>query len=140
MRYCAQRTAVMLALATTAAGATLHKVPLYGMDSSLSSPPPNRLGWLVAEQWSAQPRAISSPHSHGITLTGSSRVFLGDNVMDSMEAAEWSQIAYRKLDLLGKTLSFDIDLSKVGCGCNAAVYLVGMEAPGATSSQVSGAS
>ena len=88
MRYCAQRTAVMLALATTAAGATLHKVPLYGMDSSLSSPPPNRLGWLVAEQWSAQPRAISSPHSHGITLTGSSRVFLGDNVMDSMEAAE----------------------------------------------------
>ena len=60
--------------------------------------------------------------------------------MDSMGAAEWSQIAYRKLDLLGKTLSFDIDLSKVGCGCDAAVYLVGMEAPGATSSQVSGAS
>ena len=31
-----------------------------------------------------------------------------------------------KIPLLGKTLSYDVDLTNVGCGCNAAFYLVQM--------------
>ena len=37
--------------------------------------------------------------------------------------------AYLELSLLGKALSFSVDLSHVSCGCNAAMYLTGM--PGA---------
>ena len=32
--------------------------------------------------------------------------------------------------MLGSILSFTVDLSGVGCDCNAAVYLVQMDAPG----------
>ena len=37
--------------------------------------------------------------------------------------ADWGGGAFK---LAGKTLSFSIDLSGAGCGCNAAVYLVAM--------------
>ena len=47
---------------------------------------------------------------------------------------EWSQINYEKLDLLGKTLSYTVDVSKVDCGCNAALYLVAMDRPTSFSS------
>ena len=42
------------------------------------------------------------------------------------------QVSYQKLFLLGSILSFTVDLSGVGCDCNAAVYLVQMDAPGQT--------
>ena len=45
----------------------------------------------------------------------------------------WQEVSYRKLRLLDKKLEFTIDLSNVGCGCNAAAYLVEM---GDTSSSV----
>ena len=47
---------------------------------------------------------------------------------------EWSQISYEKLDLLGKTLSYTVDVSEVDCGCNAALYLVAMDKPTSFSS------
>ena len=40
------------------------------------------------------------------------------------------QVSYQKLFLLGSILSFTVDLSGVGCDCNAAVYLVQMDTPG----------
>jgi hypothetical protein len=45
------------------------------------------------------------------------------------EQRRWSSIKYHKLQLLGKTLHWTLDLSQVGCGCNAALYLVAMHAP-----------
>ena len=36
---------------------------------------------------------------------------------------------YEHLRLLGKTLRWTVDVSQVGCGCNAALYLVGMGQP-----------
>ena len=41
----------------------------------------------------------------------------------------WDAVEYEKLFLLDRSLSFTIDLSSVGCGCNAAVYLVAMDKP-----------
>ena len=42
----------------------------------------------------------------------------------------WSSISYKTLDLRGKSLRWTTDISRVGCGCNAALYLVAMPAAG----------
>ena len=47
----------------------------------------------------------------------------------------WSGSTYDKLRLLGKTLTWTVDLSRVGCGCNAALYLVSMTQPDSTGSR-----
>ena len=59
------------------------------------------------------------------TLHGSNREYL---VNDTSQHS-WAQVRYRHLNLLGKTLTFTVDVSGVGCGCNAALYLVGMKQP-----------
>ncbi|KAL3931307.1 MAG: hypothetical protein SGPRY_001178 [Prymnesium sp.] len=41
----------------------------------------------------------------------------------------WESVQYEKLFLLGRSVSFTVDLSSIGCGCNAAVYLVQMTNP-----------
>jgi cellulase len=47
--------------------------------------------------------------------------------MDTLEPGN-----FKNFSLLGKTLSYDIDVSTVGCSCNAALYFVSM--PGFTQS------
>ena len=42
---------------------------------------------------------------------------------------KWGAVAYQRLALLNRDLGFDVDLSGVQCGCNAAVYLVHMGLP-----------
>jgi hypothetical protein len=49
---------------------------------------------------------------------------------DVLTESASGDVAYRKFSLLDRALSFTIDLSAVGCGCNAAVYLVQMTEPG----------
>mmetsp|Transcript_123670 Transcript_123670/g.276241 ORF Transcript_123670/g.276241 Transcript_123670/m.276241 type:complete len:646 (-) Transcript_123670:81-2018(-) len=41
-------------------------------------------------------------------------------------AGHYDHKQYLALNLLGKTMSFTTDMSKSGCGCNAALYLVSM--------------
>ena len=48
---------------------------------------------------------------------------------------QWSELVYDKVRLLGKTLRWTADLSQVGCGCNAALYLVSMPQPSEHSSE-----
>lgn len=81
-------------------------------------------GAFVGETWSStKSRAIDA--GRGIAVIGSSRMFFSQpNV-----GKNWYDVKYEKLFLLGKSLSFDLDLSGVGCGCNAAVYLVQMTKP-----------
>lgn len=43
----------------------------------------------------------------------------------------YRQVPYAAWQLLGRSLSFTVDLSQAECGCNAAVYLVAMRNPAA---------
>ena len=109
----------------SSAAATLRKVPLHGVENGAEN---EVLGLMVAEEWAAAP-VVSLEQKSKIMLMGSSRAFLGSSSMSSYPAARWERIKYRKLHLLGHALKFSVDLSRVGCGCNAAVYLVAMNEP-----------
>ena len=56
-----------------------------------------------------------------ITLAGGGRVYLGDSEELKMDS-------YYMMPALGKRLSFDVDMSDVGCNCNGALYFVSMPA------------
>jgi hypothetical protein len=45
---------------------------------------------------------------------------------DECTAGKYDNKQYLALDLLGKVLSYSVDLSGAGCGCNAALYLTSM--------------
>ena len=62
-----------------------------------------------------------SVNGSAITLRGGGRVYLGNSETISINS-------YYQMNLLGKRLKFDVDLSQVGCNCNGALYLVQMPA------------
>ena len=41
-------------------------------------------------------------------------------------ARSWHEVQFRRVDLRGRTLDFEVDMSDVHCSTLAAVYLVGM--------------
>lgn len=58
-----------------------------------------------------------------LTLTGGGRVYLGESNSDA-----FSLNSFYMMPLLGKRLTFDLDMSQVGCNCNGALYVVSMPA------------
>ena len=60
---------------------------------------------------------------NGFTLRGGGRVYFAEKQGD-----DFSPDMFWQIDLLGKHFSYDIDVSKVDCGCNAAAYFVNMPA------------
>lgn len=91
---------------------------------------------MVLERWS---RRWPVEDGSGITLRGSQRAYLArfPSTAGMVEPGElaWKEITYDKLRLLGKTLYWSIDVSRVPCGCNAAFYLSAMPQPDASGSQ-----
>jgi len=66
----------------------------------------------------------------GIAITGDSlnvqhdrRIYLASECSNSFDPK-----TFKQLKLLDRTLSYTVDLSNVGCACNAALYLVAMPA------------
>jgi hypothetical protein len=94
----------------------LATVPLVG-DDGLSSHA--NLGVLVSEEWAANPLE-STDSGRGARRVGSHRAYLATDPRGIVGSAmlPWSDISFRKLRLLGQQLSFTVDFSKVGCGCN----------------------
>jgi hypothetical protein len=45
---------------------------------------------------------------------------------DTCNAGKYNNTDYQRLNLLGKTMKWSVDLSGAGCGCNAALYLTSM--------------
>ena len=77
----------------------------------------------VGACWAAEPSSgrVSVDTSGAMpSLSGDSRLYL----VESPTAPEWVSQRYAMLGLLGKQLTFSLDVSHVGCSCNAAVYLV----------------
>lgn len=66
-----------------------------------------------------------------IALSGGGRVYLGDNETISPNS-------FYKMQLLGKRLTFDVNIDKVGCNCNGALYFVTMPGYNAEQKPASG--
>jgi len=69
--------------------------------------------FFVAERWGKGAQVAGD----AITLSGNNRLYLKDGG------------GYAHIDLRGKTLRFTVDVSRVPCSCNAALYLVSMPFP-----------
>jgi len=78
--------------------------------------------FLIAPDWA--PNITVAEDS--FTINGYGRVTFAKIPTDGFEAD-----AYWKADLMGKKFSYTVDLSGVGCHCNANGYFVGMPAPSA---------
>lgn len=111
---CVNAAAVLLSIASTALkpGRSFN-VYVDGSD----------LGGYVSEVW-----ANASPGARGtsVIVQGNSRLYAVAHVPD---VPAWEAVEYRRFELLDRAIAFDVDLSNIGCGCNAAVYLVDMRAP-----------
>ena len=58
----------------------------------------------------------------GKAVRNGARIYLADRCSEG----RYDPTAYSAFSLLGRTLSFTVDLKAAGCGCNAAFYLVPM--------------
>lgn len=78
--------------------------------------------WVLATDWSVT--AIQM-HDDGFTLTDASRIYFGSQPDDV-----FTPFSFWQTPLMNKHFSFTVDLSNVGCECNAAAYFVDMPASG----------
>ena len=101
---------------------SLRTIGLRGDDGRS---PSASLGVIVAEEWGANPLSSRDAGTF-VEVIGNNRAFLASESRGASDITTWEEISFRKLKLLGHELSFTIDLSRVECGCNAAIYLVEM--------------
>jgi len=64
-----------------------------------------------------------SPSGNALSIKHDTRAYLTSDCIDS-----FSPSMFTTIPLLDKTLSFDVSLASISCGCNVALYLVSMPA------------
>jgi len=74
--------------------------------------------FIIAPDWSAGNIDI---HDNGFTLRGNSRLYFASSCEDG-----WNPNMYAQMGLNGKRFAYTLDMSNVGCHCNAAAYFVDM--------------
>ncbi|KAL1522908.1 hypothetical protein AB1Y20_017873 [Prymnesium parvum] len=106
----------------------LSPPPEAGAFRAFGLRPKDRGGGVVFERFGADDVTGAR---QAITLRGNQRGYL------ALKPAtlRWADIEYDRLHLLGQTLHVTVDVSGVGCGCNAALYLVSMPAPDVSGSR-----
>jgi len=72
--------------------------------------------WVIAPDW-----ANIWVGDNAFTLNGNSRMYFASSPTDGFDPG-----AYWQADLMNKEFSYDIDVSNVGCHCNAAAYFINM--------------
>merc|ERR1712165_142975 len=82
--------------------------------------------YVVGPDWSAE---FVSVNGNGVTLSRGGRIYFAKDPVDDFSNPD----VYWQTPLLGNHFSFDVDLSRVGCHCNAAAYFIQM--PGYNSGQ-----
>jgi len=95
--------------------ATPEKVPTMMKGSILIDGAPG--SFVAGSGGSVEGSALTIQHNSGFTIF-------------SKEEKYWQPDGIEELKLLGKTLVYTVDLSKVGCACNLAFYLIAMPAMG----------
>jgi len=78
--------------------------------------------YVVGPDWAA---GNIQMNSNGFTLNGGGRIYLASNPTDG-----WDPNMFWQTPLNGKHFSYTLDLSRVGCHCNAAGYFIDMPGPG----------
>mmetsp|Transcript_83142 Transcript_83142/g.268986 ORF Transcript_83142/g.268986 Transcript_83142/m.268986 type:complete len:663 (-) Transcript_83142:494-2482(-) len=97
------RVAVLaLAAKTVHAASCVGGLPIGGVEGS----------YLMGDGGRVSGDALTLRHNSGFSITG------------SCQGGEWDPEAFTPFKLLGKTLSFSVNLSRVSCGCNLGLYLV----------------
>jgi len=81
--------------------------------------------YVVGADWNSGMVSVSG---NSLTLNGGGRIYFAKDATDG-----FNPDMYWQTPLLGKHFSFDVDLSRVGCHCNAAAYFIQM--PGYNSGQ-----
>jgi hypothetical protein len=56
-----------------------------------------------------------------VKIQGDTRIFLVEDYQKS--GSSWGNHKYERFDLLGKTMTFTLDLSNIPCGCISCVYV-----------------
>merc|ERR1719369_1288425 len=74
--------------------------------------------FLCGPDWAASNIAV---HDNGFTINGNARLYFCSSDTD-----DWSPDMYWQTNLLDKHFTYTLDLSKVGCQCNAAAYFIDM--------------
>merc|ERR1712223_1290993 len=82
--------------------------------------------YVVGPDWSSE---FVTVNGNGVTLSRGGRIYLAQDAVEDFSNPNM----YWQTPLLGNSFSFDVDLSRVGCHCNAAAYFIQM--PGYNSGQ-----
>merc|ERR1712236_106577 len=76
--------------------------------------------FVCAPDWAA---GAIQMHDNGFTMNGNSRLYFCNRAVDG-----WDPNAYWQTPLNNKHFAYTLDLSNVGCHCNAAAYFINMPA------------
>merc|ERR1711872_253064 len=79
--------------------------------------------YVVGPDWAAE---FVTMNSNGFTLHGGGRVYFANKAVDDFS----DPTAYWQTPLKNMHFAYHLDLSNVGCHCNAAGYFIGMPGPG----------
>merc|ERR1712027_126351 len=75
--------------------------------------------FVCAPDWAA---GAIQMHDNGFTMNGNSRLYFCNRAVDG-----WDPNAYWQTPLNNKHFAYTLDLSNVGCHCNAAAYFINMQ-------------
>ena len=76
--------------------------------------------YVISGDWALNMTHVSN---NTVTLSGGGRVYLGNSNSGKLDIN-----SFYMMPLLGKKLTYDVDMSAVGCNCNGAMYVVSMPA------------